>query len=287
MNILELRKSGRNKLIKNKIEDAIIKSDILIQFVLNMKKTELIINQEKEVSQENKNTYFYYIEEIIKGKPVQYITNEQEFMNLKFYVDKYVLIPQPDTEILVEEGIKKIIEIEKKNIKVLDLCTGSGAIAIAIKKYTEKLKKYVDVYASDISEEAIKIAKKNAKTNNVSINFIVSNMFENIKEEDFDIIISNPPYIKTKIIDTLSKDVQNEPHIALDGGEDGLFFYRKILEKGHKFIKQKGYILLEIGYDQKNDIIEILKTINEYEDFKCIKDLSNNDRVILLKRKYY
>lgn len=287
MNILELRKSGRNKLIKNKIEDAIIKSDILIQFVLNMKKTELIINQEKEVSQENKNTYFYYIEEIIKGKPVQYITNEQEFMNLKFYVDKYVLIPQPDTEILVEEGIKKIIEIEKKNIKVLDLCTGSGAIAIAIKKYTEKLKKYVDVYASDISEEAIKIAKKNAKTNNVSINFIVSNMFENIKEEDFDIIISNPPYIKTKIIDTLSKEVQNEPHIALDGGEDGLFFYRKILEKGHKFIKQKGYILLEIGYDQKNDIIEILKTINEYEDFKCIKDLSNNDRVILLKRKYY
>ena len=287
MNILELRKSGRNKLIKNKIEDAIIKSDILIQFVLNMKKTELIINQEKEVSQENKNTYFYYIEEIIKGKPVQYITNEQEFMNLKFYVDKYVLIPQPDTEILVEEGIKKIIEIEKKNIKVLDLCTGSGAIAIAIKKYTEKLKKYVDVYASDISEEAIKIAKKNAKTNNVSINFIVSNMFENIKEEDFDIIISNPPYIKTKIIDTLSKEVQNEPHIALDGGEDGLFFYRKILEKGHKFIKQKGHILLEIGYDQKNDIIEILKTINEYEDFKCIKDLSNNDRVILLKRKYY
>ena len=287
MNILELRKSGRNKLINNKIEDAIIKSDILLQFVLNMEKTELIINQEKEVNEENKNTYFYYIEEIIKGKPVQYITNEQEFMNLKFYVDKYVLIPQPDTEILVEEGIKKIIEIEKKHIKVLDLCTGSGAIAIAIKKYAEKLKKYVEVYASDISEEAIKIAKKNAKTNNASINFIVSNMFENIEEEDFDIIISNPPYIKTKIIDTLSKEVQNEPHIALDGGEDGLFFYRKILEKGHKFIKQKGYILLEIGYDQKNDIIEILKTINEYEDFKCIKDLSNNDRVILLKRKYY
>ena len=287
MNILELRKSGRNKLINNKIEDAIIKSDILLQFVLNMEKTELIINQEKEVNEENKNTYFYYIEEIIKGKPVQYITNEQEFMNLKFYVDKYVLIPQPDTEILVEEGIKKIIEIEKKHIKVLDLCTGSGAIAIAIKKYAEKLKKYVEVYASDISEEAIKIAKKNAKTNNTSINFIVSNMFENIEEEDFDIIISNPPYIKTKIIDTLSKEVQNEPHIALDGGEDGLFFYRKILEKGHKFIKQKGYILLEIGYDQKNDIIEILKTINEYEDFKCIKDLSNNDRVILLKRKYY
>ena len=287
MNILELRKSGRNKLINNKIEDAIIKSDILLQFVLNMEKTELIINQEKEVSEENKNTYFYYIEEIIKGKPVQYITNEQEFMNLKYYVDKYVLIPQPDTEILVEEGIKKIIEIEKKHIKVLDLCTGSGAIAIAIKKHAEKLKKYVEVYASDISEEAIKIAKKNAKTNNVSINFIVSNMFENIEEKDFDIIISNPPYIKTKIIDTLSKEVQNEPHIALDGGEDGLFFYRKILEKGHKFIKQKGYILLEIGYDQKNDIIEILKTINEYEDFKCIKDLSNNDRVILLKRKYY
>ena len=189
MNILELRRIGRRQLIDNQIDDSIIKADILLQFVLNINKTELIIKQEQEVIEQDKYIYLSYIKEVINGKPVQYITKEQEFMNLKFYVDENVLIPQPDTEILVEEAIKKINQInEKKDIKVLDLCTGSGAIAVSIKKYADNLKKNVEVYASDISDDAIKIAYKNAKMNNVEINFILSDMFQEIKEKDFDII---------------------------------------------------------------------------------------------------
>lgn len=281
LNLLELRSNGRKKLIENNIEDAIIKADILIQFVLNMDKMQLIINQEDEVSKENENIYLTYIEQVIRGKPVQYITNEQEFMNLKFYVDENVLIPQPDTEILVEEAIKTIDEIRpEKNIKVLDLCTGSGAIAIAIKKYAEDAKKQIEVYASDISEEAIKIAEKNAKRNDVHINFILSDMFQKMEEKDFDIILSNPPYIETQTISSLSKEVQYEPHMALDGGEDGLEFYRVIAENAHEYLNENGSILLEIGYNQKKKVMQIFEEAKKYSNIRCIKDLSDNDRVI-------
>ena len=281
MNLLELRRNGRKKLIENNIEDAIIKADILIQFVLNMDKMQLIINQENEVSEENENIYLTYIEQVISGKPVQYITNEQEFMNLKFYVDENVLIPQPDTEILVEEAIKTIDEIRpEKNIKVLDLCTGSGAIAIAIKKYAEDAKKQIEVYASDISEEAIKIAEKNAKRNDVHINFILSDMFQKMQEKDFDIILSNPPYIETQTISRLSKEVQYEPHMALDGGEDGLEFYRVIAKNAHEYLNKNGSILLEIGYNQKKKVMQIFEEAKKYSNIRCIKDLSDNDRVI-------
>ena len=281
MNLLELRRNGRKKLIENNIEDAIIKADILIQFVLNMDKMQLIINQEDEVSKENENIYLTYIEQVISGKPVQYITNEQEFMNLKFYVDENVLIPQPDTEILVEEAIKTIAEIRpEKNIKVLDLCTGSGAIAIAIKKYAEDAKKQIEVYASDISEKAIKIAEKNAKRNNVHINFILSDMFRKMEEKNFDIILSNPPYIETQTISSLSKEVQYEPHMALDGGEDGLEFYRVIAENAHEYLNENGSILLEIGYNQKKKVMQIFEEAKKYSNIRCIKDLSDNDRVI-------
>ena len=281
LNLLELRSNGRKKLIENNIEDAIIKADILIQFVLNMDKMQLIINQEDEVSKESENIYLTYIEQVISGKPVQYITNEQEFMNLKFYVDENVLIPQPDTEILVEEAIKTIDEIRpEKNIKVLDLCTGSGAIAISIKKYAEDAKKQIEVYASDISEEAIKIAEKNAKRNDVHINFILSDMFQKMEEKDFDIILSNPPYIETQTISSLSKEVQYEPHMALDGGEDGLEFYRVIAENAHEYLNENGSILLEIGYNQKKKVMQIFEEAKKYSNIRCIKDLSDNDRVI-------
>ena len=286
MNIQELRKIGRNKLVENNIDDAYTKVDILLQFLLKMNKTELIVNQEKELSKKDENKYLKYIEEIVNGKPIQYITKVQEFMNLKFYVDENVLIPQPDTEILVEETINRINEIkEEKIIKVLDVCTGSGAIAVSIKKYANEMNKNVEMYATDISETAIKIAKKNAKKNDVKVNFILSDMFKNIKEKEFDIIVSNPPYIETKIIPTLPKEVQNEPHIALDGGEDGLKFYEIIAQNANKFIKEKGQILLEIGYNQKESVMKVFEDTKKYYCISCIKDLSNNDRVIKINIK--
>ena len=281
MNIQELRKKGRDKLINANVYEANIKADILLQYVLGMTKTELISNSLKEVTDSEEKGYIEYLEQIVKGKPIQYITNIQEFMKLNFYVDENVLIPQPDTEILVEETLKKINE----KSKTLDLCTGSGAIAISIEHYA-KSKTKLEIFASDISKEAIKIAKKNAEYNKANIKFILSNMFENIKEKDFDILVSNPPYIEKNIIPTLSKEVQSEPQIALDGGEDGLDFYRIIAKEGYKYVKSGGYILVEIGYNQKENVINIFKKYEKkYMAIKCIKDLNRQDRVIEVKVK--
>ena len=280
MKICDLRMIGRKKLLENNIDDSIIKADILLQFVLKLNKQEILLEHEKKVTDEQEKQYLTYIIEVIDGKPVQYITNEQEFMNLKFYVDENVLIPQPDTEILVEETIKQIKNINLENVKILDLCTGSGAIAISIKKYTEGLGKNIEMYASDISQNAIKVAAKNAKKNNTNIKFILSNMFENINIKEFNIIVSNPPYIETKTIKKLSKEVQNEPHIALDGGSDGLTFYKIIANEANKYLNKNGYIFLEIGYNQKKEVIKIFEKNNNYTQIKCIKDLSSNDRVI-------
>ena len=159
-------------------------------------------------------------------------------------------------------------------MKVLDLCTGSGAIAISIKKYLPE----VQVFASDISKNALKIAQKNANNNKVKINFIESNMFENISET-FDVITSNPPYIKTEEIRKLSKQVQNEPKLALDGGKDGLDFYKIIAKEGPKHLNKNGVILMEIGYDQGQAVTNLFK------NSKCIKDYAGNSRVVVWNRR--
>lgn len=278
MKIEELLRYGKEKLEKQKIEDASIISRILVQYVLKIDRNKLIINKNDNVDINKENEYKEYIEKIIKGKPVQYITNNQEFMRLNFYVDENVLIPQPDTEILVEEVIKSI-DI-KENIEILDMCTGSGCIGISLAKNIKNTK----VTLVDISKEAIETAKKNAIQNGVEnkVTFIQSDMFENVKGK-FDIIVSNPPYIKTNIIQTLDKQVQNEPHIALDGGEDGLDFYKILINEAHKYLKKDGKIFLEIGYDQKQEVESLAKQSKHYKKIETIKDLSQNDRVIILE----
>lgn len=278
MKIEELLRYGKEKLEKQKIEDASIISRILVQYVLKIDRNKLIINKNDNVDINKENEYKEYIEKIIKGKPVQYITNNQEFMRLNFYVDENVLIPQPDTEILVEEVIKSI-DI-KENIEILDMCTGSGCIGISLAKNIKNTK----VTLVDISKEAIETAKKNAIQNEVEnkITFIQSDMFENVKGK-FDIIVSNPPYIKTNIIQTLDKQVQNEPHIALNGGEDGLDFYKILINEAHKYLKKDGKIFLEIGYDQKQEVESLAKQSKHYKKIETIKDLSQNDRVIILE----
>ena len=220
--------------------------------------------------------YKKLLDQIVKGVPIQYIIKEQEFMKLDFYVDENVLIPQPDTEILVEEVIKKYMN---KSCEILDLCTGSGAIAVSLAKYIEKS----SITASDLSKNAIEIAKLNAKNNNVDkkITFIESNMFEKIKYNKFDVIVSNPPYIESDEIAKLSLQVKSEPYMALDGGMDGLDFYRIIIDNSYKYIKDCGNLFLEIGYNQKDKVFNLLKESNHYEDYYCIKDLSENDRAIV------
>lgn len=278
MRQIELLKLGENVLKKENIQDSHMKASILLQYVLKQTKQELIINSEKIVEPSKVNEYNNYLQEIIKGTPIQYITKHQQFMALAFYVDENVLIPQPDTEVLVEEGIKVIKE---QNMEVLDLCTGSGAIAVSIAHYC----KNSTVTATDISQEALEVARKNANLNNVNIEFIESDLFDELTERSFDIILSNPPYIETDIINTLEKDVQAEPHLALDGGKDGLEFYKKILNEAHKYLKTNGYIMLEIGYNQGNAVINL-----EHKNLKLItkqpiKDLAGNDRVLIFQKE--
>lgn len=280
MDIKELNNLGIEKLKNNNIEDYIYKSNRLLQFVLNMTKEELIINIDKQVGNHKKHEYLLFIDELINGKPLQYITNCQEFMKLKFYVNENVLIPQPDTEILVERTLDVIKnKYNENNCNILDLCTGSGIIGISLKKYMPN----VTITASDISSKALDVACLNAKNNDVEINFINSNMFNNIHDK-FNLIVSNPPYIESSEISKLAKDVQNEPLLALDGGEDGLSFYRIIRDEAYKFLEKDGAILLEIGYNQKEKVLDLFKNNSFYKNIEFYKDLSKIDRVIKIEK---
>ena len=276
MNLKEILKYGKEELIKNNIEDASIIAKELVEYIFKITRAQMIANNDMEFSKDQTDNYINSIKKISTGIPIQYITNNQEFMNLNFYVDENVLIPQPDTEILVEEVIN---EYKEKKCRILDLCTGSGAIAISLAKYINES----NIVASDISMKALQIAKLNAEKNLVrkKIEFIESDMFDKIYKEDFDIIVSNPPYIKTKVFEELDKQVKNEPYIALDGGADGLKFYKIIIENAYKYIKNEGKVFLEIGYDQKNELINLFKENNHYEDIYSKKDLGGNDRIIV------
>lgn len=305
MQIKELISNATQTLNRHYIEDSNIKARVLLQHILKKDKNYLITNSNKEVSKQAISQYEKNIQELIEGRPLQYITKSQEFMGLDFYVDENVLIPQPDTEILVEETIKEIentVKYEKENnigklkiVRILDMCTGSGAIAISIAKYFEENSSLntlkdsnikIKIYGVDISKSALEVAKKNARLNQVDVTWIKSNMFREIlkyETEPFDIIVSNPPYIETDTIKTLSKEVRQEPNLALDGGKDGLDFYKVIKKEESKYLKRRGCILLEIGYNQKESVKKIFQEKNT--QITCIKDLAENDRVIKIEYK--
>ena len=206
MNIKEALDFGKKYLNEKNIDDSTLKCKVVLSEILSVQKEFLIIYDLQNLNKNQETKYKEFLVRLADNEPLQYIINRQEFMKLNFFVDNNVLIPQPDTEILVE----KIIEISKstnKKLKILDLCTGSGAIAISLAKNIINS----EIYASDISKEALNIAKLNAKNNEVQINLIESDLFENIHEYDFDIIVSNPPYIKSEIIDSLDEEVKKEP----------------------------------------------------------------------------
>lgn len=275
MKIEEVLQNAIQELNNNKISAPIVKARMLLANTLNATKEYLVINSKEEINEETIKKFSEEINKLIKGCPLQYITNNQEFMRLDFYVDENVLIPRQDTEILVEEVISSCDN--EKEYKILDLCTGSGAIGISLAKYIKNSK----LTCTDVSNKALEIAKKNAKTNNIeNIEFIESDMFENIKES-FDIIVSNPPYIVKDVISSLDKEVQNEPHIALDGGIDGLYFYRIIVNNANAHLQKDGMLFLEIGYDQKEEVMKLLETSKKYKNIYSKKDLYDNDRIVV------
>lgn len=275
MTIKEMLSKGMIILKGNNIDSPKLKARLLLQYILKKPRQYLIVYDNEEVGKKEQWEYFVNIEKLTNGVPLQHITHHQEFMKMDFYVDENVLIPRPDTEILVEEAIK--IAKKMNQPKILDLCTGSGAIAISIAKDVPD----AEVYAIDISQKALDVAKKNAKELVAKVKFIKSNLFNKMDKIKFDIIVSNPPYIKKDIINCLSKEVQKEPELALDGGIDGLDFYRKITSQAIDYLKFGSYLCFEIGYDQKDDVIDIIKEQEHYFNTYCKKDLGGNDRVIV------
>ena len=281
MKIKEAIDKGAIALKVENIESPKLKARMLMQFILNKPRQYIIVNDMQELSKGLEQEYFEGIAKLRQNIPIEHITHQKEFMKLNFFVNENVLIPRQDTEILVEEVIK--IAKKANSLQILDLCTGSGAIAVSLAKYIEKSK----ITAIDISPEAIKIASKNAIMNNVEnqITFIKSDLFENVKKEKYDIIVSNPPYIKKSEIPRLEKQVQKEPTIALDGGNDGLDFYRKIIKQSYEYLKYNGYLCLEIGYDQKDDVVELLQNEGKYSEIYSKKDLYGNDRIVVGRLK--
>lgn len=295
MKIKELKKYAIDELNKKNIEDSIVVVNILMQYCFNMSKNELIVNDEIEINIKNENIFLNYLRRIIENEPIEYITNKKSFMNCELYVNSNVLIPRSDTEILVENLID-ILNNEfgnyKKNdeIKILELCTGSGCIPVGtlmyLKEKNKELFNRIKFISIDISHKALEVAKVNVDKYDLDekIQLIQSDLFNNVPSNEFDIIVSNPPYIETNIINSLSKNVKKEPIIALDGGEDGLYFYNEITKNAKEFLKDNGYIIYEIGYNQAESVCNVLKE-NGFKNNIIKKDLSGNDRNIISRMK--
>ncbi len=267
---------GKNFLKEKGIVSYDIDAKVLLMFILDIDKITLLTSN-FNIEEAIYNKYLDVLTRRANCEPCAYIVNHQEFMALPFYVDENVLIPRGDTEILVEEAIDLIQQ--NKFTTMLDLCTGTGAIAISTVHYTG-----ITAVASDISENCIEIATKNAKINNVDnkIEFIKSDLFTNINKK-FDIIASNPPYISTEEMQDLMKDVVDyEPHLALTDNGDGLRFYKDIIGNAKNYLNENGYILLEIGYNQKDDVEKILLQ-NGFNSVKVLKDLNGHNRVLCAK----
>ena len=280
MLISEAMEKGRIELKSNNIELPKLKSRLLMQYVLGQNRQYVIVHDDEKLEKNMEEKYFANIKKIKEGTPIEHITHQKEFMKLNFYVDSDVLIPRQDTEILVEEVIDIARQINAK--RILDLCTGSGAIAVSLAKYLPN----VEVTASDISKNALEIANKNAIANEVKdrINFIQSDLFENIIPEKYDIIVSNPPYIKRKEIKKLDAQVKKEPNIALDGGTDGLDFYRSIINDAYLYLKYGGYLCFEIGFDQRKEVQNLIEQNSEYyKQTYSKKDLYDKDRIVVTR----
>jgi len=236
----------------------------------------------EQLSQENEEKYFSLIEKHIKEDvPLSHLVGFEYFYDRKFKVTKDVLSPRMETEELIYKVIEYVKASNKNNFKILDLCTGSGIIAITLKKELSQFS--IDVVASDISEEAIEVAKENAQSHDATIKFIQSDIFDNIADK-FDIIVSNPPYIDRKDEVTMQDNVlKYDPHLALFAEEEGMYFYRKIIEQANDYLNENGVIFFEIGYDQKDKIIK-LADLNGYSA-EVYKDINGRDRMAFLVRK--
>lgn len=253
------------------VPDAALDAWYLLQMVCKIECSYYYVHGEEDITQDAQKEYEIAVQKRAEHIPLQYIIGEQEFMGLRFKVNSNVLIPRQDTETLVEQ----VLKIVKPGMKVLDLCTGSGCVLISVLKNAPEL----TGMGSDISKTALLVAKENAKLHEVDAEWVRSDLFDNITET-FDVIMANPPYIPTGEILSLMPEVRDfEPENALDGGADGLDFYRKIAGQVKDYLNPGGYVYMEIGYDQGEAVSELMRNAG-FTEVEVIKDLARNDRVV-------
>ena len=273
MKLSELYSLFVDTLSKSGFAEAESDSRLIFEYIAGIDRVKLTLDGDMELEPDVEEKLKEALDKRLTHMPVQYITGYQNFMGLEFKVTKDVLIPRMDTETLVEE----VLRLGLSNVRVLDICTGSGCILLSILKY---------VYGSsgvgvDISDGALGVAEANSEALGIDATFIKSDMFENIpKDERFDIVVSNPPYIRSDVIGTLMSEVRDyEPLLALDGSEDGLKFYRIIADRAPEYLNNGGMLFLEIGYDQGAEVSALLSAAG-FMDVEVIKDLSGLDRVV-------
>lgn len=266
-----LYREGQQRLKDSGIAEYQLDAWYLLEYITGITKTSYYGEPNREISTELAEDYRKCIEKRAKRIPLQHITGVQAFMGHDFFVNEHVLIPRQDTEVLVEDALDRI----EDKMTVLDMCTGSGCILLSILK-----RRNVRGTGVDVSKEALKVAEKNREHLKLpEVQWIQSDLFEKVTGS-FDVILSNPPYIETKVIESLQEEVRlYDPYIALDGKEDGLYFYGKIIERSKKYIKSGGWLIFEIGYDQAEAVTKLMEQ-SGYDEIYVKKDLSGLDRVV-------
>ncbi len=271
MNYRKLYETGKDRLEKAGIQEAALDARLLLEEVCRTDRNTLLVHGDRAVTEEEETQFRIFIERRSTHEPLQQITGWQEFMGLRFYVTEDVLVPRQDTETLVEEVMRYL----RDGMEILDVCTGSGCILLSLLRYSNGCRGV----GCDISEKALAVAGQNAKELGISAQFIQSDLFESI-EGRFEYIVSNPPYIRKDMIPTLMEEVRDhEPLIALDGGEDGLDFYRKITREATEHLYSGGMLFFEIGYDQ-GEAVKLLMEEEGYEEVTVSQDLAGLDRVV-------
>lgn len=271
MNYRKLYETGKDRLEKAGIQEAALDARLLLEEVCGTDRNTLLAHGDRAVTEEEETQFLIFIERRSTHEPLQQITGWQEFMGLRFSVTEDVLVPRQDTETLVEEVMRYL----RDGMEILDVCTGSGCILLSLLRYSNGCRGV----GCDISEKALAVAGQNAKELGISAQFIQSDLFESI-EGRFEYIVSNPPYIRKDVIPTLMEEVRDhEPLIALDGGEDGLDFYRKITREATEHLYSGGMLFFEIGYDQ-GEAVKLLMEEEGYEEVTVSQDLAGLDRVV-------
>ena len=270
MKLSEVLMEAESALLEAKIPDAKLDAWYLFEHAFGMSRVDYLLNQGMSAKEESYRNYQNMVTQRCNHIPLQHITGSQEFMGLDFEVNEHVLIPRQDTECLVERVMQYA---DGKD--VLDVCTGSGCIIISLRKHCS----LNSATALDISKEALKVAFRNANKLEAEVNFIESDLFSQITEK-YDIIVSNPPYIPTRVIEGLMEEVrEHEPMLALDGKEDGLYFYRKIVGEAHQYLNPNGMLFFEIGHDQAEAVATLLKE-HDFDQVTVEKDLAGLDRIV-------